>query len=98
MTIMSARHSASTVMTNPRLLIFDEATEGLAPLVRAQIWQCINRLKQDGYFILIIDKNVAVLMRLATRHFIIERGRTVWSGTSDQLAAAPEIARRYCGI
>jgi branched-chain amino acid transport system ATP-binding protein len=86
------------LMTNPRLLLFDEAIEGLAPLVRAEIWQCLEKLKQDGYSILIIDKNVAALMRLATRHFIIEKGRTVWSGMSDQLKAAPEIARRYCGI
>jgi branched-chain amino acid transport system ATP-binding protein len=86
------------LMTNPRLLIFDEATEGLAPLVRAEIWQCIEELKQNGYSILIIDKNVATLKKLAKSHFIIEKGRTVWSGTSDELAAAPEITRRYCGV
>jgi branched-chain amino acid transport system ATP-binding protein len=86
------------LMTNPRLLILDEATEGLAPLVRAEIWSCIEKLKQDGYSILIIDRNIAALMRLASRHFFIEKGCTVWSGTSAQLAAAPEIMRRYCGV
>jgi branched-chain amino acid transport system ATP-binding protein len=86
------------LMTNPRLLIFDEATEGLAPLVRAEIWRCIETLKQQGYSILRIDKNVRALIKLASRHFIIEKGRTVWSGTSEELAAAPEIAQRYCGI
>jgi branched-chain amino acid transport system ATP-binding protein len=86
------------LMTNPRLLIFDEATEGLAPLIRAEIWQCIERLKRDGYSILIIDKNVATLKKLAQRHFIIEKGRIVWSGTSAELSADPEIEHRYCGI
>ena len=67
------------LMTNPRLLILDEATEGLAPLVRREIWSCLLRLKEDGMSILVIDKNVADLARIADRHFIIEKGQTVWS-------------------
>ena len=68
------------LMTNPRLLILDEATEGLAPLIRAEIWRCLARLKELGLAILVIDKNVGALMRVADRHFLIERGRVVWSG------------------
>jgi branched-chain amino acid transport system ATP-binding protein len=86
------------LMTNPQLLILDEATEGLAPLIRAEIWRCIEALKQQGYSILIIDKNIHALIKLASRHFIIEKGRTVWSGTSEELSAAPDVVRRYCGI
>jgi branched-chain amino acid transport system ATP-binding protein len=86
------------LMTNPLLLILDEATEGLAPLVRAEIWRCIEALKQQGYSILIIDKNIKALIKLANRHFIIEKGRTVWSGTSQELSGAPDVVRRYCGI
>jgi branched-chain amino acid transport system ATP-binding protein len=86
------------LMTNPRLLILDEATEGLAPLIRAEIWQCLIRLKEAGQSILLIDKNVEALIRIADRHYVIERGRVVWSGTSPQLAAAPEIQHRYLGI
>jgi branched-chain amino acid transport system ATP-binding protein len=84
--------------TNPRLLILDEATEGLAPLIRAEIWQCLTRLKAAGQSILVIDKNVAALTRIADRHYLIERGRVVWSGTSKELAAAPELQHRYLGI
>jgi branched-chain amino acid transport system ATP-binding protein len=86
------------LMTNPRLLILDEASEGLAPLIRAEIWRCIEALKQQGYSILIIDKNIQALVKLANHHFIIEKGRTVWSGTSQELSAAPDVVRRYCGI
>jgi len=86
------------LMTNPRLLILDEATEGLAPLIRAEIWQCLTALKQAGQSILVIDKNVAALTRIADRHYLIERGRVVWSGTSAELAAAPEVQHRYLGI
>ena len=86
------------LMTNPRLLILDEATEGLAPLIRAEIWQCLTRLKAAGQSILVIDKNVAALTRIADRHYLIERGRVVWSGTSQELAAAPELQHRYLGI
>jgi branched-chain amino acid transport system ATP-binding protein len=86
------------LMTNPRLLILDEATEGLAPLIRQEIWQCLSRLKAAGQSILVIDKNVAALTRIADRHYLIERGRVVWSGTSAELAAAPDIQHRYLGI
>jgi branched-chain amino acid transport system ATP-binding protein len=86
------------LMTNPRLLILDEATEGLAPLIRAEIWQCLSRLKAAGQSILLIDKNVEALIRIADRHYLIERGRTVWCGTSEALAAAPELQHRYLGI
>ena len=86
------------LMTNPRLIILDEATEGLAPLVRAEIWQCLTRLKQASQSILVIDKNVGALTRIADRHYLIERGRVVWTGSSNELAAAPEVQHRYLGI
>ncbi len=79
--------------TNPRLLILDEATEGLAPLIRAEIWACIARLKAAGLAILLIDKTLGALMRIADRHVILDKGVTVWSGTSAELAAAPERER-----
>jgi len=86
------------LMTNPRLLILDEATEGLAPLIRDEIWRCLKLLRAAGQSILVIDKNVDALTRIADRHYIIERGRVVWSGSSPALAGAPEIQRRYLGI
>jgi branched-chain amino acid transport system ATP-binding protein len=86
------------LMTNPRLLILDEATEGLAPLIRAEIWRCLEQLKRSGLAILVIDKNVGVLTRIADRHFLIERGRVVWRGTSAELAAAPDVQHRYLGV
>jgi branched-chain amino acid transport system ATP-binding protein len=86
------------LMTNPRLLILDEAAEGLAPLVRTEIWQCLTRLKGRGQSILVIDKNVEALTRIADRHYLIERGKVVWTGTSMELAGAPEIQHRYLGI
>jgi branched-chain amino acid transport system ATP-binding protein len=86
------------LMTNPRLLILDEATEGLAPLIRAEIWQCLSRLKAAGQSILLIDKNVQTLIRIADRHYLIERGRVVWSGSSTALAAAPDVQHRYLGV
>jgi len=86
------------LMTNPRLLILDEATEGLAPLIRAEIWRCLERLKKSGLAILVIDKNVGALTRVADRHFLIERGRVVWTGLSPELAAAPEVQHRYLGV
>ena len=79
--------------TNPRLLILDEATEGLAPLIRAEIWTCIARLKGEGLAILLIDKTLAALEKLADRHVILDNGRTVWTGTSHALAKAPERDR-----
>jgi len=86
------------LMTNPRLLILDEATEGLAPLIRAEIWRVLARLKASGLAILVIDKNVDALTRVADRHFLIERGRVVWSGVSAELAAAPDVQHRYLGV
>ena len=86
------------LMTNPRLLMLDEATEGLAPLIRDEIWQCLTRLKAAGQSILLIDKNVEALTRIADRHYLIERGRVVWRGTSVELAAAPDVQHRYLGI
>jgi len=86
------------LMTNPRLLILDEATEGLAPLIRDEIWRCLTQLRAAGQSILVIDKNVEALTRIADRHYLIERGRVVWSGNSQQLAEQPEIQHRYLGI
>ncbi len=86
------------LMTNPRLLILDEATEGLAPLIRDEIWRCLAALRAAGQSILVIDKNVAALTRIADRHYVIERGRVVWTGNSQQLANATEIQHRYLGI
>jgi len=86
------------LMTNPRLLILDEATEGLAPLIREEIWTCLSMLKARGQSILVIDKNVGHLTRICDRHTIIERGRTVWCGSSEQLMAEPELQHRYLGI
>jgi branched-chain amino acid transport system ATP-binding protein len=86
------------LMTNPRLLILDEATEGLAPLIRREIWRCLARLKSEGQSILVIDKNVAALTKIADRHYMIERGKIVWTGTSGELRASPEIQHRYLGV
>jgi branched-chain amino acid transport system ATP-binding protein len=86
------------LMTNPRLLILDEATEGLAPLIRAEIWQCLTQLKAAGQSILVIDKNVEALIRIADRHYLNERGKVVWTGSSVELAAAPAIQHRYLGV
>lgn len=86
------------LMTNPVLLILDEATEGLAPLVRREIWACLARLKAAGQSILIIDKNIDDLTRIADRHFILEKGRIVWSGTSGKLRASPGAVARHLGI
>ena len=86
------------LMTNPRLLILDEATEGLAPRVRDDIWRCLAQLKDNGQTILVIDKYVERLVRLADRHTILERGRVVWSGASADLAADRNIWHRYLGV
>jgi branched-chain amino acid transport system ATP-binding protein len=86
------------LMTNPRLLILDEATEGLAPLIRDEIWRCLTRLRAKGQSILVIDKNIEALTRIADRHYVIERGRVVWTGSSAELSGAPEIRHRYLGI
>jgi branched-chain amino acid transport system ATP-binding protein len=86
------------LMTNPHLLILDEATEGLAPLVREEIWQCLHRLSKQGQTILVIDKYVERLVALAHRHTIIERGRVVWRGDSDALGADRGLWHRYLGV
>ena len=75
------------LMTNPRLLILDEATEGLAPLARAEIWQCLAMLRSEGMAMLVIDKSLDALLRLVDRHVVLERGRVVWSGTGAALTA-----------
>jgi branched-chain amino acid transport system ATP-binding protein len=86
------------LMTNPKLLILDEATEGLAPIVRGEIWRCIAALKAQGQSILLIDKNMAALKRLADHHYILEKGRTVWSGDSAALERDAASVERYIGI
>lgn len=86
------------LMTNPRLLILDEATEGLAPMVRAEIWQCLENLKQEAQAILVIDKNVDALTRIADRHYIVEKGAVVWTGTSAELRADESVQHQYLGV
>jgi branched-chain amino acid transport system ATP-binding protein len=86
------------LMTNPRLLVLDEATEGLAPLVRAEIWLVLEELKREGQAILLIDKNLAAMTRIADRHYILEKGRIVWTGRSDELRAREDIQHRYLGV
>jgi branched-chain amino acid transport system ATP-binding protein len=86
------------LMINPSLLILDEATEGLAPLVREEIWSRLNILKEEGQSILVIDKNIEALIRLADRHYIIEKGGIVWSGSSTQLKDDPSLKTRYLGV
>jgi len=86
------------LMTNPELLILDEATEGLAPLIRADIWKCLEALKAEGLAILVIDKNLDALMRIGDWHTIMEKGRIVWSGDSAALATSPDLRARYLGV
>ena len=86
------------LMTNPKLLILDEATEGLAPIIRAEIWSCLQRLKEAGLALIVIDKNIGPLLRLADRHYVVEKGRVVWSGNSDMLRANPRVLHEYVGV
>lgn len=86
------------LMTNPQLLILDEATEGLAPLIREKIWNSIRRIRDSGLSILVVDKNVADLIKLADRHVIIEKGKVAWTGSSDELKQQEEIQHRYLGV
>lgn len=86
------------LLTNPDLLILDEATEGLAPLIRTEIWNCLEGLRAEGLAILVIDKNLEALIRLADWHYIMEKGRIVWSGDSVALSAAPDLRERYLGV
>ena len=86
------------LMTNPKLLILDEATEGLAPLIRNEIWASLKRLKAEGQAILLVDKHIDALLKLADRHVVIERGHVVWSGSSAALASDPTVRQRYLQV
>jgi branched-chain amino acid transport system ATP-binding protein len=86
------------LMTNPLLLILDEATEGLAPVIRNEIWSCIELLKSRGQSILMIDKNLKVLKRIADRHYVIEKGRTIWSGGGADMERDAQLVQRYIGL
>jgi branched-chain amino acid transport system ATP-binding protein len=86
------------LMTNPKLLILDEATEGLAPIIREQIWACLARLKAEGQSILIIDKNISAIAKLADHHYILDKGNVVWDGNSTALLASPDLKSRYLGV
>jgi branched-chain amino acid transport system ATP-binding protein len=86
------------LMTNPKLLILDEATEGLAPLIRTEIWTCLKRLKGENQSILVIDKNIGALASFADRHVIIEKGRSVWTGTSEELMTDTSLKDRYLHV
>ena len=86
------------LMTNPKLLILDEATEGLAPLIRTEIWSCLARLKKEGQAILLVDKHLNALTKVADRHVVIEKGHVVWTGTSAALAADPSIKTKYLQV
>ena len=86
------------LMTNPKLLILDEATEGLAPLIRNEIWNCVSSLKSAGQSILLVDKNIDALTRIADRHYIIEKGKVVWDGTSSELQGDQNLQHRFLGV
>ena len=86
------------LMTNPKLLILDEATEGLAPLIRNEIWNCVSSLKSAGQSILLVDKNIDALTRIADRHYIIEKGKVVWNGTSSELQGDQDLQHRFLGV
>ena len=86
------------LMTNPKLLILDEATEGLAPLIRNEIWNCVSNLKSAGQSILLVDKNIDALTRIADRHYIIEKGKVVWKGTSSELQGDQDLQHRFLGV
>ena len=86
------------LMTNPRLLILDEATEGLAPLIRAEIWSSLTRLRDTGLSMIVIDKHIGPMLSLADRHYILEKGRVVWQGDSDTLRDQPAVLHQYLGV
>jgi branched-chain amino acid transport system ATP-binding protein len=87
-----------SLMTNPKLIILDEATEGLAPLIRNEIWASLKRLKSEGQAILLVDKHIDALLKLADRHVVIEKGHVVWSGASADLLRDPSIRQRYLQV
>ena len=87
-----------SLMTNPKLLVLDEATEGLAPLIRNEIWASLKRLKAEGQAILLVDKHIDALLKLADRHVVIEKGYVVWSGSSTALASDPTVRQRYLQV
>ncbi|WP_457325454.1 ABC transporter ATP-binding protein [Roseateles sp. P5_E11] len=86
------------LMTNPRLVVLDEATEGLAPVIRDEIWRTIRQLKAEGLALIIIDKNINRLLDLADRHYVVEKGRVVWSGDSDAIRRQPDLIHQYLGV
>ena len=86
------------LMTNPKVLILDEATEGLAPKIRTEIWQCLKKLKEEGQAILVVDKHLSALLPIADRHVVIEKGHVVWTGTSAELGADPTVRTRYLQV
>ena len=86
------------LMTNPDLIVLDEATEGLAPLIRELIWDCLIHLKSEGEAILVIDKNVEALARFADRHYVVEKGQVVWDGSTDDLKSNPQVKDRFLGV
>jgi branched-chain amino acid transport system ATP-binding protein len=86
------------LMTNPSLLVLDEATEGLAPVVRAEIWRVLAQLKAEGLSMIVVDKNTTALLRLSDRNFILDKGTTVWRGSSAELSARPELVAAYVGV
>jgi branched-chain amino acid transport system ATP-binding protein len=86
------------LMTNPQLLVLDEATEGLAPIIRQEIWAALAALKKEGLSQIVIDKNVGALLKFADRHFVMEKGKVVWQGDSAQLRAEPAIVQQYMGV
>ena len=86
------------LMTNPRFLILDEATEGLAPIIREQIWESLTYLKKSGFSILVVDKDINALAQLADHHYILEKGKVVWSGNSFDLLKNRELESKYLGV
>ena len=86
------------LMTNPKLLVLDEATEGLAPRIRSEIWTCLERLKGMGQSILLIDKNISHLLRIADYHYILRKGAIVWRGASAELIASPHVQKEHLGV